>query len=106
MTRWEALDQIQRAGIPVFVSMYPTYPTMDENDFYELLSYFRALGKVVVFHEPINPRGENFQQCLAAAKDSGYNDVDGKLKCIPNDEEIWKEYALEQLEKVREVATL
>ena len=40
---------------------------MDADEFHELLSYFRAFGEVVVFHEPINPRGANFQQCLAPA---------------------------------------
>ncbi|WP_394337682.1 hypothetical protein [Haloarcula sp. Atlit-120R] len=44
MTRWQALDELQQAGVSVFVSMSPTYPTMSEDDVHELLSYVRALG--------------------------------------------------------------
>jgi hypothetical protein len=64
------------------MSPYPNYPMMDADDFDEMLSYFRALGEIVVFYEPINPRGENFQQCLDSSQllrthlgsnDYGYN---------------------------------
>ncbi|WP_244621439.1 hypothetical protein [Haloarcula marismortui] len=44
MTRWQAVDELQQAGVSVFVSMSTTYPPMGEDDFHELLSYFRALG--------------------------------------------------------------
>ena len=104
MKRWEALDRLQRAGIPVFVSMSPTYPTMDEHDFRELLSYFRALGEVVVFHEPINPRGKNFQQCLDAAQNAGYEGVVEELRRFRDDHQAWKDYALTQIATVQRVA--
>ncbi|WP_436343759.1 SPL family radical SAM protein [Natronorubrum sp. FCH18a] len=105
MKRWEALDRLQHAGIPVFISMSPTYPTMGEDDFHELLSYFRALGEIVVFHEPINPRGSNFRQCLDAAKRAGYDDVAEELQRMQDDRQYWAEYALEQLITVQQVAT-
>ena len=105
MQRWEALDRLQQAGVPVYVSMSPTYPTMDENDFHELLSYFRALGEVVVFHEPINPRGQNFQQCLDAAKAAAYDEVVQELQQMQYSHQYWVEYALEQLNTVQQVAT-
>ncbi|WP_049938424.1 radical SAM domain-containing protein [Haloarcula marismortui] len=105
MTRWQALDELQQAGVSVFVSMSPTYPTMGEDDFHELLSYFRALGEVVVFHEPINPRGANFQQCLTAAKEAGYDDVVTELQQMQDSHQYWVEYALEQLNTVQQVAT-
>lgn len=104
LKRWEALDRLQQAGVPVFVSMSPTYPTMDEDNFHELLSYFRALGEVVVFHEPINPRGSNFQQCLEAASRVGYDDVAEELQRMRDDRQYWVEYALEQLNTVQQVA--
>lgn len=104
MKRWEALDKLQRAGVPVFISMSPTYPTMNESDFHELLSYFRALGEIVVFHEPINPRGSNFQQCLEAAAKAGYEDVAKELRKMQEDRQYWVEYALEQLNTVQKVA--
>ncbi|EMA26749.1 radical SAM domain-containing protein [Haloarcula argentinensis DSM 12282] len=99
VTRWQALDTLQQAGVSVFVSMSPTYPTMDEDDFHELLSYFRALGEVVVFHEPINPRGANFQQCLNAAKEAGYDDVVTELQQMQDSHQYWVEYALAQLKR-------
>lgn len=105
MRRWEALDQLQQAGIPVYVSMSPTYPTMGEEEFHELLSYFRALGQIVVFHEPINPRGENFQQCLNAAQEGGYNEVVAELQQMQESHQYWVENALEQLATVQQVAT-
>ncbi|MFC7251922.1 radical SAM protein [Halomicroarcula sp. GCM10025324] len=105
MQRWEALDRLQQAGVPVYVSMSPTYPTMDEDDFHELLSYFRALGEIVVFHEPINPRGQNFQQCLDAAKEAGYDEVVSELQQMEESHQHWVEYALQQLNTVQQVAT-
>jgi len=105
MTRWEALDRLQQANIPVYVSMSPTYPTMDKDDFHELLSYFRALGEIVVFHEPINPRGQNFKQCLNAAQEAGYDDVAQELQRMQESHQYWVEYALEQLNTVQQVAT-
>jgi DNA repair photolyase len=105
MKRWEALDRLQKVGVPVFVSMSPTYPTMDEHDFRELLSYFRALGEIVVFHEPINPRGKNFQQCLDAAQQTGYENLADELQRFRDDRQAWKDYALNQLATVQQIAT-
>jgi hypothetical protein len=85
--------------------MEHTYPTMGEDDFHELLSYFRALGEVVVFHEPINPRGANFKQCLTAAKEAGYDDVVTELQQMQDSHQYWVEYALKQLNMVQQVAT-
>jgi len=85
--------------------MSPTDPTMGEDDFHELLSYFRALGEVVAFHEPINPRGANFQQCLIAAQQAGYDDVVDELRQMQDSHQCWVEYALEQLNAVQQVAT-
>lgn len=104
MKRWEALDRLQKAGVPVFVSMSPTYPTMDEEDFHELLSYFRALGEIVVFHEPINPRGANFQQCFEAARNADYNEVADELRKMRDDQDYWVRYAVTQIHQVQRVA--
>ena len=101
--RYEALDEIQRAGVPVFISMSPTYPTMGEDDFWELLTFFKALGPEVIFHEPINPRGENFQMCLNAVEEAGYERVAKELREL-QDHQKWVEYALEQINLVQQVA--
>ena len=102
--RYETLDEIQRAGVPVFVSMSPTYPTMDENDFWNLLTHFRGLGAEIVFHEPINPRGVNFQMCYEAAKEAHDQELAKELKKMSQDKDYWVEYALEQIYLVQELA--
>lgn len=103
MARFKALDEIQRAGVPVFVSMSPTYPTMGEDEFWKLLSFFKALDPEVVFHEPINPRGENFQLCVQAVEKAGYERIADKLRQL-QDHQKWVEYALEQINLVQKVA--
>lgn len=102
-TRYEALDQIQQAGVPVFISMSPTYPTMDEDDFWELLTFFKALGPEVIFHEPINPRGENFQMCVDAVRKAGLDDAAEELRKLQNHQN-WVKYALEQINVVQQLA--
>lgn len=101
--RWEALDQLRKNGIPVYVSMSPTYPTMDENDFWNLLTFFKALKPEVVFHEPINPRGANFQMCKQAAEAAGYDHLTEELEKL-QDHKYWVEYALTHIDLVQGVA--
>lgn len=103
MARWDALDALQKAGVPVFVSMSPTYPTMDEYEVNNLLGHFTGIRAEVVFHEPINPRGSNFQMCLEAVEDAGYTDVATELEKLQN-KQNWIEYALEQINLVQREA--
>ncbi len=105
MARWEALDTLQQADVPVFVSMSPTYPGMDKYEIDNLLGHFSALGAEVVFHEPINPRGANFELCRAAAKDAGRDDIARTLETFANDHQAWVEYALKQINLVQRRAT-
>ncbi|WP_323190771.1 radical SAM protein [Halostella sp. PRR32] len=100
MARWEALDTLSRAGVRVFVSMSPTYPTMDEDDLWELLTYLKALDPEVIFHEPINPRGKNFQMCLEAAEELGDERLAEELQNL-QDKDYWVQYALEQISLVQ-----
>lgn len=101
--RWEALDQLFRAGVPRFVSFSPTYPTMDRDEIREALSWFAAVDPAVVFHEPMNSRGKNFEMCLEAVEDVGYDDVAEELRKIQN-EDRWAKYAREHIELVHEVS--
>lgn len=101
--RWRALDRLQKAGVHVFVSMSPTYPTMDEYQLHNLLGHCTALRADVVFHEPINPRGANFQLCVAAAKECGYDDAVRKLEALRDTDE-WVKYALTQINRVQMAA--
>lgn len=101
--RWRALDDLRKKGVPRFVSMSPTYPTMGENEIWNTLTYIKCLDPDVVFHEPINPRGKNFKMCVEAAKDAGKNELAKELATL-KDHEKWVEYALEQITMVREIA--
>lgn len=101
--RWEALDELRKNGVPVYVSMSPTYPTMDEHDFWNLLSFFKALDPEVVFHEPINPRGANFEMCMHAAQEADYDELADELAKL-QDHEYWVDYALNHIDLVHKIA--
>jgi len=101
--RWEALDELFRANVPRFVSFSPTYPTMSRDDIREAMSWFSAIDPDVVFHEPINPRGANFEMCVQALEDAGYENAAGELRQL-EDEDTWAEYALDHIRAVQEVA--
>jgi DNA repair photolyase len=101
--RWQALDELFRAGVRRYVSFSPTYPTMDREDIREALSWFAAIDPEVVFHEPINPRGINFEMCVEAVRDVGYEYAAAEFERL-QDYETWVEYSLEQIRMVRDVA--
>lgn len=101
--RLRALNTLSDAGIPVYVSMSPTYPTQTREDFDRLLSEFAALDAEVVFHEPINPRGGNFQMTIDAAREAGETTLADELERISNDREYWVEYSLQQMEWAEEL---
>lgn len=94
--RLDALQTLSDAGVPVYVSMSPTYPTQDRNDFDNLMSKFAELEPEVVFHEPINPRGANFQMTIDAARDSGQDNLADELEALRNREQ-WVKYSLKQM---------
>lgn len=102
-TRLDALEKVSNAGVPVYVSMSPTYPTQDREDLRELLLTFkRRLDPDVVFHEPINPRGGNFEMTVQAARDAGQSELAEKLDRLRN-RDNWVEYSKEQLSAVEEI---
>ncbi|WP_235063467.1 SPL family radical SAM protein [Candidatus Halobonum tyrrellensis] len=101
--RLRALRTLSEAGIPVYVSMSPTYPTQTRDDFDQLLGQFADLKAEVVFHEPINPRGGNFQMTIDAAREAGETTLAKELERISNDREYWVEYSLKQMEWAEEL---
>lgn len=101
--RWEALNKLFQAGIPRYVSFSPTYPTMDRDDIHEALSWFSAIDPEVVFHEPINPRGINFEMCVEALDEAGMENEAREFEELENRAK-WRDYAISQIEMVREVA--
>lgn len=100
LTRWQALDMLQLEGVSVYVSMSPTYPTMEEHDLFRLLTRFKAIRPEVVFHEPINPRGANFQMCVEALRDADKTAAIETFEKLHN-EATWVRYALEQINWVQ-----
>lgn len=100
--RLDALQQLSKEGIPVYVSMSPTYPTQSREDFENLLRKFADLDPEVVFHEPINPRGGNFQMTIQAAKDAGQNHLARELERLMQ-KDYWVEYSLKQMRWVEEL---
>jgi DNA repair photolyase len=104
MARWEALNEMFKAGVPRFVSFSPTYPTMGQEEVYEALCWFSAIDPEVVFHEPINPRGINFEMCVEALEEVGLLDEAEEFRHIQC-KEHWIEYAVEQIEMVRDLGS-
>lgn len=101
--RWKALDQMFREGVPRFVSFSPTYPTMREEDIEQAMQWFAAIDSDVVFHEPINPRGQNFQMCIEALREEGHTEAAEEFERITVPDN-WREYALEQIDLVQKKA--
>jgi len=101
--RLDALETISEAGVPVYVSMSPTYPTQSREDLRNLLREFKErLDPDVVFHEPINPRGGNFGMTVRAAKEAGQHRLAEELTKL-RDREKWVEYSMDQLTAVEEL---
>lgn len=101
-TRLKALNQLSEENIPVYVSMSPTYPTQDRDDFEHLMSKFAQINPEVVFHEPINPRGGNFDMTVEAAREAGEEDLARELEKL-KDRDYWVEYSLQQMRWAEEL---
>lgn len=101
-TRLNALQELSDEGIPVYVSMSPTYPTQDREDIRRLLKKFKSLDPDVIFHEPINPRGANFDMTVEAAKEAGQKELAEELDKLRN-RDHWAEYSLNQMYAVKDI---
>ncbi|MFB6185995.1 MAG: hypothetical protein ABEI86_03905, partial [Halobacteriaceae archaeon] len=55
----------------------------------------------VVFHEPINPRGKNFEMCIDALREHGHENAAKQFERL-TDPDKWVEYALEQIDLVQQ----
>lgn len=100
--RLDALRQLSDEGVPVYVSMSPTYPTQNREDFENLLKKFAKLEPEVVFHEPINPRGGNFEMTVQAARDAGQIELAEELERLKQ-KDYWVDYSLKQMRWVEEL---
>lgn len=92
-SRFTGLQRFADEGVPVYVSMSPTYPTIRSPDRMRwLLDRIAELDPSVVFHEPINPRGQNFEMTVAAAEDAGLDELAESLMEIQGPDS-WVRYA-------------
>lgn len=108
--RLEGLQRFADAGVPVYVSMSPTYPTADAASLGRLLDRIADLDPTVVFHEPINPHADNFQDCVRAARRAGAERLENELaRLVDADGDVrtneWVAYAVEQFHLVHQLAT-
>lgn len=100
--RLRGLKEFNEHGVQTFVSMSPTYPTQDKDDLRDHLERVAECNPAVVFHEPINPRGGNFEMTVQAAKDAGKDELANELDRL-RDRERWVEYATNHLQWVQEI---
>lgn len=100
--RLRGLKKFDELGVQTFVSMSPTYPTQDREDLRQLLKRLSECNPAVIFHEPINPRGGNFEMTVEAARSAGEAKLASQLGRL-RDRENWLEYSLEQFAAVQEI---
>ncbi|MFC7216254.1 radical SAM protein [Saliphagus sp. GCM10025334] len=100
--RLRGLREFSEAGVQTFVSMSPTYPTQSRSDLRAHLEQIAECDPAVIFHEPINPRGGNFEMTVEAARDAGETELARQLDSL-RDRETWLSYSLEQFKAVQEI---
>lgn len=100
--RLRGLNEFDELGVQTFVSMSPTYPTQSKEDLRNQLTRLADCNPAVVFHEPINPRGANFEMTIQAAKQAGQIDLANYLIDI-RDREVWANYAVQHFRWVQEI---
>jgi DNA repair photolyase len=100
--RLRGLKKFNEMGVNTYVSMSPTYPMQDKKDLREQLELVAECDPDVVFHEPINPRGANFEMTVEAAKEAGEIDLARELNDL-RDQDYWVNYAISHFEWVQEI---
>jgi DNA repair photolyase len=100
--RLAALRELASSGVRTFVSMGPTLPTASKADLRALLEALSTVAPDVIYHEPINPAGDNFERTVEAAVERGATELADAIRELNNDDE-WREYALQQIRWVHEL---
>lgn len=101
--RLRGLKKFNQLGVNTFVSMSPTYPTQDRDDLRKQLELIAECEPDVVFHEPINPRGANFEMTVEAAKDADETVLAKQLDKL-RDQDCWIQYAIRHFKWVQEIS--
>lgn len=93
--RLSGLKEFDKAGVNTFVSMSPTYPTLELTEMREQVKEVAECNPDVIFHEPINPRSGNFRMTVQAARDAGETRLADSLDQL-RDQKMWLDYCLRQ----------
>lgn len=101
--RLRGLKKFNELGINTFVSMSPTYPTQDRDELRSTLLAIKECDPDIVFHEPINPRGANFEMTVNAAREAGEERLAKSLDAL-RDREQWFNYSITHFRHVQEIA--
>jgi DNA repair photolyase len=100
--RLRGLKEFSDHGVQTFVSMSPTYPTQSREDLKNQLERLSECNPSVIFHEPINPRGANFEMTVNAAREAGETELADSLDEL-RDRSNWVEYSVKHLYWVQEL---
>ena len=100
--RFEAMQKLADAGVNTYISMGPTLPTQDKSDLRELLQQLSTVDPDVIFHEPLNPRGPNFERTVEAARSQGQDELAEAIADLA-DKQTWEDYAVEQIRWVHDI---
>jgi len=100
--RIRGLQSFSDHDVQTYVSMSPTYPTLNREGIRGLLERIGTVDPAVVFHEPINPRGGNFEMTVQAAREAGETRLADELDQL-RDREVWIEYSLEHFVAVQQI---
>jgi DNA repair photolyase len=100
--RLKGLKEFNKHGVQTFVSMSPTYPTQDKIALRSQLEKIAECDPEVIFHEPINPRGGNFEMTVEAAREAGDDELADELESLKT-RDRWVEYATNHLRWVQEI---
>lgn len=93
--RLQGLKQFSEYGVNTFVSMSPTYPTLELDGMRTQLEAVAECNPDVIFHEPINPRSGNFRMTVQAAREAGETKLAKSLDRL-RDQSNWLNYCLRQ----------
>lgn len=100
--RIRGLKKFNEMGVQTYVSMSPTYPTQTKDDIRQQLERIAECDPGVVFHEPINPRGANFEMTVQAAREAGEETLARELNDL-RDRDYWVNYAISHFKWVQEI---
>lgn len=100
--RLRGLKDFNEMGVQTYVSMSPTYPTQSKEDIRNQLERIAECDPGVIFHEPINPRGANFEMTVQAAREAGEETLARELNDL-RDRDYWVNYAISHFKWVQEI---